>query len=142
MSRAIKFRVWDPQTNKMFFSSKCPFGSSWITEDGVSIAHGIDTLSVEMLSRAGPEHMLSPGWQDRVEQFTGLFDSKRVEIYEGDIIKSDYYNRAAGVIEYNGKAAVWQVRGHAGGLLSCYGMGESPYNVVGNIHQNPELLNP
>ena len=69
---------------------------------------------------------------DPIMQYTGLKDSKGVEIYEGDIIKylSSYY----GIVKfYNGSF----VRGNDNGYADIDGENSE---VIGNIYENPELL--
>lgn len=80
-------------------------------------------------------------------QFTGLKDcaNRPADIYEGDIIKvthfsedADYEDMVSEVIFESGVFALKQRHIDEGEVcpLSC----EEHYVVIGNIHENPELL--
>lgn len=71
------------------------------------------------------------------EQFTGALDENGAEIYEGDILvfKEEY-----GAVVWQGQG--WtlnpQVYGNPGGYF--VGNWSSMVEVVGNIHEHPELI--
>lgn len=75
-------------------------------------------------------------------EFTGLFDKNGVEIYEGDIVQID---NAFGKIV--GEYEVKWLEGKCGfdfwGFNRvAFGMSNSAiFEVIGNVYQNPELLN-
>ena len=82
------------------------------------------------------------------EQYTGLKDKNGKEICEGDIVSEEF--------EYGGKKTktIWQVRwcddecafelhyvsGFEVDDCSLVADDEEDYGVIGNIHENPELL--
>lgn len=81
--------------------------------------------------------------EDTVGQFTGLQDSKGNDIYEGDIIESDhkiiheiYYQE----IDARFMAACDGNRKFLSGGVTQNWIDEFNKVVIGNIHDNPELL--
>lgn len=101
----------------------------------------------------------TPVHRDSVDQFTGLFDKNGKEIYEGDILRGDdypfydaekdSYNYYA-IVEWDEEAAQFYAYIHLAKDAEVrgisQGIGEDMENlremeVIGNIHDNPELLN-
>ena len=71
---------------------------------------------------------------DTVGQSTGLADKNGVEIFEGDILKDD---SESGKVVYDPDRTMWRVYGKDfDDALSDWWMGR----VIGNIYENPELL--
>ncbi len=112
--REIKFRAWveEPGTDKRWF---------YYFKIGETVSPSLSVVA----------------W----EQFTGLHDKNGKEIYEGDILQSEARGHAPVVYRYGGFFVE---------LVDCeeFGTMYVPLNeaflfaeLIGNIHENPELLN-
>ncbi|ROS29589.1 putative phage protein (TIGR01671 family) [Rathayibacter sp. PhB127] len=133
MSREIKFRAWDPKTEAQI--------------DDKYLAMRLATGALVYASDAAEF-----GWYDDtdyvLEQFTGLHDKNGVEIYEGDIVIErgrDGRGIPRTVVYEDG---MYWLRGpnHTGRVHSIALGGsladerQARSEVIGNIHENPDLL--
>lgn len=79
-----------------------------------------------------------------IEQYTGLKDKNNKEIYEGDIVKWSYEIDLNGAKRHTNIAIEWDT-GEESFYPYCIDSGfslpqsEDGYEIIGNIHENPEL---
>lgn len=116
MSERFKFRCWDALSNPprmMLDDETCDF-------------------TVEQLFSSELQPM----------QFTGLHDRNGVEIYEGDILRREIPNVPM-LVRWNDKYAQFDLvdPGKSGDFLTAYVWFQGgSHEVIGNIWENPELL--
>ena len=119
MNRDIKFRVWDNVLKK----------------------YGLDTEDAHLYQEEdfsnGIFKVCSYGKGSVAEQFTGLKDRNGKEIFEGDIVIESSTDTTAQVI-WDDRYANFILA--AGNALSFYLQGFGRFEVIGNIHENPELI--
>ncbi len=138
MNREIKFRAWDPQDECMFYQEGCyesdEFAFSF-TPDGIE-------LSVIDEKWESSEYFRIVG-NAKFMQFTGLKDKNGVEIYEDDIAivtrveQCDTDTQKEIVVI--GSPEYLELSGwDTGGPENVWVVTEK--EVIGNIHQNPELM--
>lgn len=148
MSRVIKYRVWREAFTWPYLGTHEPAG--WLPDRYVgalgSCHHGSGAWGHDEVyyDRVTEEH----GGKVHIEQFTGLLDSKGVEIYEGDIVRWIHGPVDVGVVQYSLDEVFGDYPNTAFyGLKvarfqgTCQFQLDDEYDVMGNIHQNPELLN-
>ena len=93
----------------------------------------------EILQCVDPTHYRHDDESYALMQYTGLKDKNGVEIYEADILKTkiDFgYGPQPVTAKVIWKDAGWQFDSEAGCAYGASG----GFEVIGNIYQNPELL--
>ena len=108
--RELKFRTWNWLENR-YDKNPCAFFSS----DGELI----------------------PSINRIIEQYTGLKDKNGKEIYEGDIVDYNSDGDCIGVVEFEAPEFILTKTNNWGTMFL---KGECHQTVIGNIHENGELL--
>ncbi|MCK5607015.1 hypothetical protein KAR91_34345 [Candidatus Pacearchaeota archaeon] len=111
MKREIKFRAWHPEHEEMVY-----FRPDVICIDAYQ------SLALVTLMEEKSEFL---------QQYTGLKDKNGKEIYEGDVLKGDDDGNDA--VVYKGNKFILEPLGD-----DCIYWTRS--EVIGNIYENPELL--
>ena len=121
--REIKFRAWDKVLKKM-----------WWPRDFIQGEMGIFECDVTIV-----------GDECELMQYTGLKDKDGKEIYEGDIViaKGDVsilYVVKFGQYMYSDACFFLEEISNTNPPLRFFSRGIDQTEIIGNIHQNPELL--
>ena len=123
MKREIKFRAWEDVGTKGTFRMTYDIGVLPIINQN----EWVENANIFINPTKGSSILM---------QYTGLKDKNGKEIYEGDIMK-DNWTDSIGYIEFSDGQFKASSFGYAEDI-ACR-MEES--EVIGNLYQNPELLN-
>ena len=134
MQRLIKFRAWDTPNNNMI-QKVAIYGHSMGTS--VILPHGDYAPGKHWKQDSYGNYYCCDGSVVPL-QYTGLKDKNGKEIYEDDIVESyesDVDGRAYQVVYEDGCF-------YASQEDKSYFLHELEWEVVANVHENPELLTP
>ena len=130
--REIKFRLWSENLKVMFSNTDLCL----IENSNRNSMTGLNLLGVESSSSLNCKII----WGKReLMQYTGLKDKNGKEIYEGDVWERRGYKSQI-VFEWS----AWQIRTIKSSDSIQYPSFQSNAvtgEVIGNIYENPELLN-
>lgn len=136
--RELKFRIWIKDEKRYYDESD--------EESYMIVPNGNVTYTSEAYEENGAWFTDTTNATDDVvvEQYTGLKDKNGKEIYEGDIIGGIW---EGGYIGYCEKCKQFQYHS-CGKCMACLGdvhwyeivEDDGKLEVIGNIHENPELL--
>lgn len=131
--RDIKFRAWDGKTKEWLCGYELPnLGGFSLFGETILLGEWSDVLGRFLVTQKDREpHDLT------VEQYTGLKDKNGKEIYEGDIVHNGPANW---LVKYGEGAFVVDIIGSAVSPRPLHLRGLIGGEIIGNIHENPELL--
>lgn len=139
--REIEFRVWDSR-KKSYFNKKDisidNLGNIFVFEGYDE--NDADLWHVRILSDPDNERYV-------IEQTTGLTDKNGTEIYEGNICSfTSKTGKYVGAVKWTGNLASFGLRMVKNNFrytfsdLDTMGVNLDTLEVIGNIHENPELM--
>ncbi|MBP5838303.1 hypothetical protein J8138_02470 [Lactiplantibacillus plantarum] len=142
MATMIKFRAWDNLLNKMLVVYRISFDGP---VDGVQVHCYLDDRGAE-----GSTEYAYDGDGLILEQFTGLKDVNGKEIYIGDIVKVWSDMSELTMVPVINEIVSEDLFGRPGVFLKPVGTHliepclhdswSNQFEVIGNVHANPELL--
>ena len=122
-----RYRAWDTINKEMF---KDTFA---ITESGQVVVVEQDFI-VSPPDYVFVDHLV-------IMQSTGLYDKNNMEIFEGDILHHQIQTEYTFIVKYDKDKGRW----YGDGLSHTYQIDITTdflkfYKVIGNVYENPELL--
>jgi len=133
MSRELKFRVWDTIAEIMTYP-----------EGGLYCITMIGCVCDDETDSGGD--LENRDYRSEAMQFTGLYDRNGKHIYEGDIVKAELMNLQAPFAREDCLGSVvfsefeWCIETDISSWLVASWKCVNTCEVIGNIHENPELL--
>jgi len=134
MNREIKLRAWSPDNNEMYYPDEIYSFRVYNTSIGFYPHYDSDELTYYNTHPSSEELIIY------VMQWTGLKDKNGKDIYEGDLIV--HTSRNGGLPH----PVVYRDGAFCGNYGLIYPLIHEHFDkyceitVVGNIHQNPELI--
>lgn len=128
--KATKIRVWVKESKKMYYPTQFAIInnalSAWIQDP-----HGYDVLMID-------------GENAEFMHYTGLDTQYKTKIYEGDVLGKyidDIENARKIKVEFRKGAFIGIENERVGDTGDLQQYVVAGFEVIGNIYQNPELLN-
>ncbi len=129
--------------HEILFRGKCCVSNTWHIGNLVKLEDDSDDNNVEYrIVKADKSYFVVI--PETVGQYTGLTDKNDTLIFEGDIIKAIWQHlgntdTVIGIVKYDNAAFILETNDHY--LFFEDNIFSFECEVIGNIHDNPELLN-
>lgn len=141
MQDRFRFRAWDKNNKRMLYNIENAYDFGCVEDEK---GNEVEDCYASCFSSFLPYDEEDENEEFIVEQCTGLKDKNGRLIYEGDVVKrhSKYSEEEKDVIlqvEWNCKGGryITTDKKHDNWFFSMF---EYEYEILGNIHENPELL--
>lgn len=125
-------RLEDFEMREILFRGKRVNNGEWIYGDLLTPTDIMNVWEISENTGMGDRYDIDP---ETVGQYTGLTDKNGKKMFEGDIIKDRFDD--IGQIEYKPKYVAFIIQGWETGFAFWV---KKDIEVIGNIHDNPELL--
>ena len=138
--REILFRGQTRKKGEKVWLDGSPVDGNWVY-GGVNQGKGDHSI----IYQTEPEFKKHPVYSDTLGQYTGLTDKNGKKIFEGDLVR--FVNPETGEVSEYVYEVFWdddyvgfRMFFHKTGYREAFDGMPNWYVVVGNIHDNPELL--
>jgi len=143
--REIKFRAWDKSFKKMVTNFLMPGSSGEFGMCRMAVSFSGEIFNFtdwDMADYEEDEMRNSSCYVDRFElmQFIERHDKDSKEIYHYDILQNSMGRRWVVDWRCDEKYCGWDLRIINSDIPHCIGETYKDFKIVGNIHENPELL--
>jgi len=126
--REIKFRAWHSNQNKMFSAEEMAIDQLTLLTTG------------RFINVSGASQRLSKVINSMIPlQYTGFSDKHSVEVYDGDIIQH-CITKTRFVIYWDQNGFAFKKKRLDNGNTYNLDVHQTLLEVIGNIYQNPELI--
>lgn len=131
MDREIKLRLWDTLWGK-WYEPVYRAHEGLLYEVLIMPNGSVVERDMNGLSHGLPRYV--------IQQYTGLKDKNGKEIYEGDIVKTKWQNKAEMIWLECDAAFALRTVGDVVKDEIMYGFKDTEMEIIGNIYENPELI--